>query len=105
MRQDRLNDAAIALHRILDRANVRYGIFGGYAIGTMGGPRESKDVDCIASISKSQIIQLVDGKEGFEYINQARPDYTAFLWSDRADRQRAVLVEVFVEQFPGESNI
>jgi hypothetical protein len=103
MIQERLNDAAIALHRILSRANVRFGIFGGYAIGVLGGVRESKDIDCIASISKQQIIILLDGKEGFAAILQSRQDYVAFLWSDKPDRSNAVLVEIFCEQVTGES--
>ncbi|OAA61259.1 hypothetical protein SPI_05283 [Niveomyces insectorum RCEF 264] len=82
MIQERLNDAAIALHRVLSRENISYGIFGGYAIGIMGGVRESKDVDCLASVSKSQIIQLLDKKEGFQAIPQSREDYVAFFWSD-----------------------
>jgi hypothetical protein len=103
MIQERLNDAAIALHRILNQANVRFGIFGGYAIGVLGGVRESKDIDCIASISKQQIITLLDKKEGFEAIPQSRQDYVAFFWSDKPDRSNAVLVEIFCEQFAGES--
>src|SRR4029077_5058450 len=102
MIQERLNDAAIALHRILSQANIRFGIFGGYAIGVLGGVRESKDIDCIASISKQQIITLLDGKEGFVAVPQSRQDYVAFLWSDTPNRSNAVLVEIFCEQFAGE---
>lgn len=101
MRQDRLNDAAISLHRVLSQNNVRFGIFGGYAIGVYGGVRESKDIDCIASVSKEQIIDLLHGKQGFTVIPQARQDYVAFLWTERADGRNAVLVEIFCEQFPG----
>lgn len=102
MIQGRLNDAAITLHGILSRQGIDFGIFGGYAIGTMGGARESKDIDCLASVTKEQIISLLDNKEGFQAISQSRQDYVAFLWSDRADRSHAVLVEIFCEQFPGE---
>ncbi|GAB0139215.1 hypothetical protein EsDP_00007428, partial [Epichloe bromicola] len=100
-KRERLNDAAIALHRVLSREQVAFDIFGGYAIATFGGPRESKDVDCIASASKDQIIQLLNGKQGFQAIPQSRQDYVALFWSDRADRGNAVLVEVFCEKFPG----
>ncbi|KAM5353173.1 hypothetical protein ACJZ2D_016934 [Fusarium nematophilum] len=82
-------------------SRVDFGIFGGYAIGTMGGARESKDIDCLASVIKEQIISLLDNKEGFQAISQSRQDYVAFLWSDRPDRSHAVLVEIFCEQFPG----
>ncbi|PYI22900.1 hypothetical protein BO86DRAFT_212039 [Aspergillus japonicus CBS 114.51] len=101
MLQDRLNDAAIALHRILSRTSIHFGIFGGYAIGVLGGLRESKDIDCIASISKQQILAILDGHDGFIAIPQGRQDYVAFLWSDRPDRSHAVLVEIFCEQFTG----
>ncbi|RYP78939.1 hypothetical protein DL769_003104 [Monosporascus sp. CRB-8-3] len=101
MMQERLNDAAIALHRVLSRQRINFGIFGGYAIGAIGGVRESKDIDCLASVSKDQIVRLLDNKEGFSAIPQSRQDYVAFLWSDRADRKHAVLVEIFCEQFPG----
>ncbi|KAE8356062.1 hypothetical protein BDV28DRAFT_7345 [Aspergillus coremiiformis] len=101
MFQDRLNDAAIALHRVLSRANIHFGIFGGYAINVLGGSRESKDIDCIASISKQQMINILDGQDGFVAIPQGRQDYVAFLWSDKPDRSNAVLVEVFCEQFTG----
>ncbi|RSL84853.1 hypothetical protein CDV31_016650 [Fusarium ambrosium] len=101
MIQGRLNDAAIALHGILSREGIDFGIFGGYAIGTMGGTRESKDIDCLASSTKEQIISLLNNKEGFQAISQNRQDYVAFLWSDQPDRRHAVLVEIFCEQFPG----
>ncbi|KAH7119386.1 ser/Thr protein phosphatase [Dactylonectria estremocensis] len=101
VRTGRLNDAAITLHGILSRQGIDFGIFGGYAIGTMGGAHESKDIDCLASVTKEQIISLLDNEEGFQAISQSRQDYVAFLWSDRADRSHAVLVEIFCEQFPG----
>jgi len=104
MIQARLNDAAITLSRILHEAGTKHGVFGGFAIGSLGGPRETKDIDCIASVSKQQVIQLLNGKQGFHFIDQARDDYVAFLWSDKPDRQNAVLVEIFVEQFQGQTN-
>lgn len=101
MIQERLNDAAIALHRVLTHERINFGIFGGYAIGAVGGVRESKDIDCLASVSKDQIIRLLNNREGFQVIPQSRQDYVAFFWSNRADRTNAVLVEIFCEQFPG----
>ena len=97
MHQARLNDAAIALHRLLSSHHVNFGIFGGYAVATLGGPRESKDVDCLASVNKQQIITLMDGKAGFQAIPQSRQDCVAFLWSEKPNRERAVLVEIFCE--------
>ncbi|KAL2368937.1 hypothetical protein BDBG_06427 [Blastomyces gilchristii SLH14081] len=101
VQQARLNDAAIALHRVLSGQQVKFGIFGGYAVSTLGGPRESKDVDCIASVNKQQILNILDGKNGFVAVPQLRQDYVAFLWSDKPSRERAVLVEIFCEGFPG----
>ncbi|GAO17227.1 uncharacterized protein UV8b_05489 [Ustilaginoidea virens] len=101
MMQERLNDAAIALHSVLSREHVAFGIFGGFAVATYGGVRESKDIDCLASVSKEQIIRLLDGKAGFQVIPQSRQDYVAFLWSEHANRRNSVLVEIFCENFPG----
>jgi hypothetical protein len=101
LRLQRLNDAAIALYRALTAANIRFGIFGGYAISVVGGPRESKDVDCLAASSKQQLLLLLDGKHGFAAINQSRDDYVAFVWSDRPDRGNNVLVEIFPVSFNG----
>ncbi|KAH9894527.1 ser/Thr protein phosphatase [Xylariomycetidae sp. FL2044] len=97
----RLNDAAIALHQVLSERSVNFGIFGGYAIGALGGVRESKDIDCLASITRAQVIDLLDGKHGFHVIPQTRQDYVAFLWSARGDEKNTVLVEIFCERFPG----
>jgi hypothetical protein len=74
MIQGRLNDAAIALHQVFQQANIKHGIFGCYAIASLGGPRESKDVDCIAAVSKEQIVQVLNGRNGFVFINQTRQD-------------------------------
>ena len=98
---ERLNDAAIALNKILSTHNIQFGIFGGHAVATLGGPRESKDIDCLASVDKQQILNILDGKEGFIAVSQTRQDYVAFLWSDKPNRERAVLVEIFCERFPG----
>jgi len=100
MYQARLNDAAIVLYRVLDSAGINFGIFGGYAIAVLGGQRESKDIDCVASVTKEQIIAVMDGVNGFVAVPQGREDYVAFLWSDKPNLQNAVLVEIFCEQFP-----
>jgi len=105
MHQTRLNDAAIALDRVLSKAGVKFGIFGGYSITVLGGQRESKDIDCVASVNKQQIISVMNGKEGFFAVPQGRQDYVAFLWSDQPNRQNAVFVEIFCEQFPGMSKL
>jgi hypothetical protein len=102
MLQDRLNDAAIALSRVLSDARIKFGIFGGYAIAVLGGQRESKDIDCVAALSKQAVISLLDGRHGFVAVPQTRDDYVAFLWSNNTNRANAVLVEIFCEQFPGQ---
>jgi hypothetical protein len=46
-------NAPLLLEReVLQQANIKHGIFGGYAVASFGGPRESKDADCIAAVSK-----------------------------------------------------
>jgi hypothetical protein len=111
MHQARLNDAAIALARVLDKKIIYFGFFGGYAIGAYGGQRECQDIDCLAGATKQQLIDLLDGKGGFvkapietRFIgapNQISEDYVAFLWSERPNRQNEVLVEIWCDQFPG----
>ena len=101
MLQGRLNDAAIALYRVLIAANIKHGCFGGFAIGAIGGNRESKDIDCIASINKQELVAMLDGANGFRYVDQDRDDYALFFWSDKPDRAQAVTVEIFVEKFQG----
>ncbi|KAL4907890.1 hypothetical protein BDW74DRAFT_175678 [Aspergillus multicolor] len=101
MRRDCLNDAVIALHRMRAAADIPFGIFGGHAISVLGGFRESKDIDCLASVTKEQILAVLDGKGGFVAIPQEWQDYVAFLWSDSHDRNDLVLVEVFCEKFAG----
>ncbi|KAI9676671.1 MAG: hypothetical protein M1829_002989 [Trizodia sp. TS-e1964] len=101
MLQERLNDAAIALSRALNAANIKYGIFGGHAISALGGPRVSKDLDCIASLGKEDAIRILDQSFGFRYVDQSREDYVAFLWSDLPGNENPVLVEIFPVVFPG----
>ncbi|KAF1951784.1 hypothetical protein CC80DRAFT_193786 [Byssothecium circinans] len=98
---ERLNDAAIALQKVLGEAGVRFGIFGGYAVSVLGGVRESKDVDCIVALSREQVIAALDKRAGFSLIPQTRQDYVAFFWSEKANSTNPVLVEIFCEQFPG----
>ncbi|MCJ1475796.1 hypothetical protein MMC13_004460 [Lambiella insularis] len=88
MIQARLNEAAIQLHKVLDEVHIKHGIFGGNAIGVLGGPRESKDIDCLAATSKLAAIALLDGKSGFQCVSQSRTDYVAFLWSEQFPEAR-----------------
>lgn len=90
--------AAVAIYTALEASGIKFGIFGGYAVSVLGGNRESKDVDCIVSASKQEILRVLDGKNGFTAIPQTREDYVAFLWSEHP----AVLVEIFCARFPGE---
>ncbi|KAL1988542.1 hypothetical protein VTN96DRAFT_8937 [Rasamsonia emersonii] len=70
---------------------------------------KARTLIALPSISKQQIIDLLDGKEGFaaitqrrpSYVTQSRQDYVAFQWSDKPDRSDPVLVEIFCEQFAG----
>ncbi|KAK2613104.1 hypothetical protein N8I77_000033 [Diaporthe amygdali] len=100
---DHLHDAAIALKQVLGQAGVKFGVFGGYAVSVLGGVRESKDIDCLASVTKDQAVALLDGKNGFRVIPQSRQDYVAFFWQDPGKKpgNNPVLVEIFCESFPG----
>ncbi|KAK7525489.1 uncharacterized protein IWZ02DRAFT_237616 [Phyllosticta citriasiana] len=94
--QQRLKDAAIAMYATLQASGIKFGIFGGYAVSVLGGNRESKDVDCIVSVSKQEILHILDGKNGFKALPQTREDYVAFLWSENPTE----LVEIFCAKFP-----
>ncbi|KAL4932486.1 uncharacterized protein BDV17DRAFT_196954 [Aspergillus undulatus] len=105
-RRNLLNDAAIALHQVLAPANIRFGIFGGYALNALGSVRRTKDINCLASVSKEQAIALLDGKNGFSVALQHRQDYVKFMWpwpprSDESGELDAIPVEIFCEVFPG----
>ncbi|KAI1135555.1 hypothetical protein F5Y05DRAFT_416228 [Hypoxylon sp. FL0543] len=101
MLRERLNDAAIALYRVFSRAGVSFGIFGGHAIQVFGSPRSTKDIDCLARITKLQVIQLFHEQEGFRVVSQVRDDYALLFWFDPAKKHNPVVVEIFCEQFPG----
>ncbi|KAI2620911.1 hypothetical protein GGS26DRAFT_601501 [Hypomontagnella submonticulosa] len=101
MWKERFHDAAIALHRILGPQNIRYGIFGGYAISVMQGVRSTKDIDCLVSASKDQVIRLLDKKGGFNLAPSSPEDYVLFEWSDLPDGKCEILVEIFCTDFPG----
>ena len=79
MIQDHLNNTAIPLRRALDHAGIQFGIFGGYAVVVMGGPWESKDIDCLGAVTEEQAVQLLNSVDGFSIIPQTRQDYFAFL--------------------------
>ncbi|KAI1458569.1 hypothetical protein F4805DRAFT_456596 [Annulohypoxylon moriforme] len=101
MSRELLNDAALVLHQILSDANIKYGIFGGFAISTFGAPRVTKDIDVLASTSKDEIIKLLGEQDGFEAVSNTRDDYVAFLWAEKASPKSQVLIEVFCEKFTG----
>ncbi|XDG04732.1 hypothetical protein ABKA04_004347 [Annulohypoxylon sp. FPYF3050] len=84
MSRELLNDAASVLHHIFSNENIKYGIFGGYAISAFGGLRATKDIDVLASISKDELLKLVTKEHGFDALTQARDDYVAFLYADKA---------------------
>jgi hypothetical protein len=95
MRQERLNDAAIALCKVLSDNNIKHGIFGGWAVAVQGGPRESKDIDCLVAGDKQKVLTMLDGRDGFQFIPQTRDDYAAFFWNDGTSGE-PVLVELFM---------
>lgn len=75
MHTERLHAAAIALQKAFGDADVQFGIFGGYAVTILGGVRESKDIDCIASLTRARAIVILNEKTGFSLIPQTRQDY------------------------------
>ncbi|GAB7336731.1 hypothetical protein MBLNU13_g10831t2 [Cladosporium sp. NU13] len=85
-----LSDAAIAIREVLDDLEVQFGIFGGFAIATLGGPRESKDIDCAVHCTKEWLVEKLRKIEGFKPMDNQRPDIVTFLWGDRN-----VLLEFF----------
>lgn len=95
----------MALQQVLGQANINFGVFGGYAISVLGGVRESKDIDCLASVSKNDVMALLNGRNGFTVIPQSRQDYVAFFWQvpgkSSGVKVNPVLVEIFCERFPG----
>lgn len=89
-----LSDAAIAIWEVLDNLGVPFGIFGGFAIATLGGPRESKDIDCAVHCTKEWLVEKSKKIEGFKSMDNQRQDIVTFLWGDR---------NVLLEFFPSES--
>ena len=62
--------------------------------GDLGGPRSTKNVDCLAAISKMEVVELLAEKSGWTPIPGMRDDYAAFFWDDHL--KKPVLVEIFV---------
>lgn len=103
MRQTLLNDAALALSRVLMFHRIQHGFFGGFAILAKGGHyRESKDLDVLVAADKATIISILSNKRGWLQIPTAREDYVAFFWKaneyapSEPTSSSMVLVEMFV---------
>ncbi|KAH0542491.1 hypothetical protein FGG08_003087 [Glutinoglossum americanum] len=90
MRQERLNDAAITLSRVLTENNVKHGLFGGCATTALGGPSEAKDIDCLVAGDMQRMLDLL-GKDGFRAIPQAGENYVAFSWNDASGGQEKLV--------------
>ncbi|KAH9828467.1 hypothetical protein Tdes44962_MAKER02385 [Teratosphaeria destructans] len=74
----------------LRKLNVQYGIFGGYAIATLGGPRESKDIDCVVGCTKEWLVSMLSQVKDFHFMGNLRPDLAQFIYGDRN-----ILIELF----------
>lgn len=101
MHHQSLCDAAISVSAILTAHHIRHAFFGGFAILEKCGTayRESKDIDCLVSGDKEDVIQIFQGRPEWMVIPQAREDYVAFFWrnpSPRSNERELVLVELFV---------
>ncbi len=88
--QAKLSDAAIAIDKALTELGVEYGIFGGYAIATLGGRRESKDIDCAVNCAKDWLVRELSKKEGFNFMGNVRPNLAQFIFG-----KHNVLLEFF----------
>ena len=95
-----LSKAAVALYAALSSANVQHGIFGGYAVAALGGPRASKDADCVAASNRARLVAIIGARSDFTLIPQTREDYVSF-WHE-TPTSRPVLVELFPTQFLGQ---
>ncbi|KAI0378524.1 hypothetical protein F5Y04DRAFT_283752 [Hypomontagnella monticulosa] len=100
MLRERLHDTAIELHHILSQKNLRFGIFGGYAIAVMQGVRDTSDIDCLVSASKDDVIEVLDGKGSFILLPSPRQDYALFHWRDLPTGRYPVQVKMFFTHFP-----
>jgi hypothetical protein len=89
-----LGDAAIALSRALSTLGVEHGVFGGYAVAVLGGPRASKDIDCAVNCQKEWLVRNLSAVEGFKFTGNARPDLVVFLYGDKN-----ILIELFPSTF------
>lgn len=83
-----LSDAAIALYEIFERQGIAFGIFGGYAINTLGGNRTSKDIDCAIGCNKARIVEVMSKHREFHSMNNSRDDVAMFTFGE-------VLIECF----------
>jgi len=81
--RDRLDIAAIALHRVLEQNNFDHIFFGGYQLQLMGSIRGTKDVD--VAVKKPMF-------NGFEKVKKAFVDDPEFMVFDgnRTDGIRAI---------------
>jgi len=106
MHQSILNDAALAVSRILTFHRIHHGFFGGFAILAKGaGHRpETKDIDILVSAKKQEVVNILSNKRGWLEIPHVREDYVAFFWNpsefydDDELEKGLVLVELFVGQ-------
>ena len=81
--QDRLDMAAIALHRVLKQSKFDHRFLGGYQLQLMGSTRGTKGVDVV--VKKPMF-------NGFEKVKQAFVDDSEFMVFDgnRTDGIRAI---------------
>lgn len=95
-----LADAAIALSRTLTNHQVRFGLFGEYAVALLGGQRSCTKLDCRIATDKAKLLQLLDGKDGFRAGDPLlRPNGNGALgmmWNSAHDKARLSTVWVLL---------
>ena len=85
----KMSDVAIALAQVFEQLGVEFGIFGGYAVACLGGPRESKDIDCVVNCDKNWLVQQLSQVQNFRSMGNVREDVAIYV------AQHDVTVELF----------
>lgn len=58
---------------------------------SLGGPRESKDLDCVVNCDKEWLVQRLSRVAGFRSMNNIRTDLAQFIFGE---------ANLLVESFP-----
>lgn len=103
MHQKRFNDATIILQNILRTNGVDCGFFGGFAMSALGRQRDTGQIQCIVGTTRSDLIDLLEMKYGFYYIDGVyeHDDRLFALWADNPGLCNPVLFDIYCIGFEG----